>query len=127
MRFFVESGGKSYVIPCKDGKESVASLKRQVLARCVAVVAKSEAAAASAQEARYDLILKSGGAVLCDQDVVEDVLQDGDTLSLRELLRTITVSYRLVRLVEPVNPRIHKSHYWCKFPLTGMLSAVFNS
>ena len=97
MRFFVQSGAKNYVIPCKDGKASVAALKREVLARCVAVVAKSEAAAASAQEARYDLILKSSGAVLCDQDTVEDVLQDGDTLSLRELY------YRLVRLVEPVN------------------------
>ncbi|MCG8623448.1 MAG: hypothetical protein MJE68_15825 [Proteobacteria bacterium] len=55
----------------------------------MAVVAKSEAAAASAQEARYDLILKSSGAVLCDQDIVEDVLQDGDTLSLRELFANI--------------------------------------
>lgn len=79
----MQNGGKNYVIPCKDGKDSVAALKREVLARCV--VAKSEAAAASAQEARYDLILKSSGAVLCDRDAVEDVLQDGDTLALREL------------------------------------------
>ena len=85
----MQSGAKNYVIPCKDGKASVAALKREVLARCVAVVAKSEAAAASAQEARYDLILKSSGAVLCDQDIVEDVLQDGDTLSLRELFANI--------------------------------------
>lgn len=87
----MQIGGKNYVIPCKDGKDSVVALKREVLARCV--VAKSEAAAASAQEARYDLILKSSGAVLCDQDIVEDVLQDGDTLSLRELFAN-TVLYR---------------------------------
>lgn len=79
----MQNGSKSYVIPCKDGKDSVAALKREVLARCV--VAKSEGAAASAQEARYDLILKSSGAVLCDRDTIEDVLQDGDTLALREL------------------------------------------
>ena len=82
----MKHGGRSYVIPCKDEKASVAALKREVLARCV--VAKSEAAAASAREARYDLILNSSGAVLCDRDTVEDVLQDGDTLSLREFVDT---------------------------------------
>ena len=100
MRFFGQTGGKSYVIPCKDGKDSVAALKREVLARCV--VAKSEAAAASVQEARYDLILKSSGAVLCDQDIVEDVLQDGDTLSLRELFANtgiLLIPVSLVKLV----------------------------
>ena len=100
MRFFVQIGGKNYVIPCKDGKDSVVALKREVLARCV--VAKSEAAAASAQEARYDLILKSSGAVLCDQDIVEDVLQDGDTLSLRELFANagiLLIPVSLVKLV----------------------------
>ena len=100
MRFFVQIGGKNYVIPCKDGKDSVVALKREVLARCV--VAKSEAAATSAQEARYDLILKSSGAVLCDQDIVEDVLQDGDTLSLRELFANagiLLIPVSLVKLV----------------------------
>ena len=96
----MQIGDKNYVIPCKDGKDSVVALKREVLARCV--VAKSEAAAASAQEARYDLILKSSGAVLCDQDIVEDVLQDGDTLSLRELFANtgiLLIPVSLVKLV----------------------------
>ena len=73
----------------------MAALKREVLARCV--VDRSEAAAA-AEEARYDLILVSSGAILCDRDTVQDVLQDGDTLSLRELLANILIPVKPAKL-----------------------------
>ena len=80
MRIFVQNGEKSYVIPCKDSKASVAALKREVLARCIA---RPE------EESRYDLVLVSSGAVLCDRDAVQDVLQDGDFVALRKLLSTL--------------------------------------
>ena len=86
MRLFVQVGESSYVIPCKDTRANIASLKREVLARCVVAI-PGDSAAAAAQKARYDLILISSGAVLCDQDIVEDVLQDEDTLRLREPAR----------------------------------------
>ena len=91
MRIFVKNGGTSYVIPCKDPKTSVAALKREVLARCVG--SKIE------DESRYILILCSGGAVLSERDTVQDVLQDGDFISLRELSHcTVCISHiRLYR------------------------------
>ena len=75
MRIFVQNGGKSYVIPCKDTKASVAALKREVLAR---FVAKTE------ESSRYTLVLVSSGAVLFDRDAIQDVLQEGDFISLRK-------------------------------------------
>lgn len=77
MRIFVQNGGKSYVIPCKDAsRTSVAALKREVISRCVE--GKPE------DESKYSLVLESSLAVLCERDAVQDVLQDGDFVSLRE-------------------------------------------
>ena len=76
MRIFVQNGGQNYVIPCKDSTATVATLKREVLARCLA---RPE------DESKYYLVLRSSDAVLCDCDTVQDVLRDGDSIALREL------------------------------------------
>ena len=80
MRIFVQNGGKNYVIPCKDAstrdRTTVAALKREVISRCVE--GKPE------DESKYSLVLGSSLAVLCERDAVQDVLQDGDFVSLRE-------------------------------------------
>lgn len=73
----MQNGGRSYVIPCKDSKATVAALKREVLARCLA---------GPEEESRYNLVLVSSGAILCDWDAVQDVLNDGDFIALRELV-----------------------------------------
>ena len=79
MRVFVKNGGTSYVIPCKDPKASVAALKREALARCFAGKLRDE-------ESRYKLVLVSNGAVLCEEDAIQDVLADGEFVSLRKLI-----------------------------------------
>ena len=87
MRVFVKNGGTSYVIPCKDPKASVAALKREALARCFAGKHRDE-------ESRYNLVLVSNGAVLCEEDAIQDVLTDGEFVSLRKLLILIYLHYR---------------------------------
>ncbi|XP_064399955.1 histidine ammonia-lyase-like [Halichondria panicea] len=69
----------SYVIPCKLLSSTVADLKQSILDR------QSEK---SQSEKRHDsselkLTLAGSEAVLSDQDLVQDVLQDGDVVQLR--------------------------------------------
>ena len=78
----MQNGGQKYVIPCKDSTATVAALKRDVLVRCLN---RPE------EEARYNLVLLSNGAVLRDCDLVQDVLHDGDFIVLRELHLAIQI------------------------------------
>ncbi len=71
----------SYVIPCKLLSSTVADLKQSILDR------QSEK---SQSEKKHDsselkLTLAGSEAVLSDQDLVQDVLQDGDVVQLSKL------------------------------------------
>lgn len=91
MRVFVrQNEGQCYVIPCKNAEASVAALKRQVIARCESV----------GDESDYKLVLDSTGALLSDKDAVQDVLKDGDFLTLRKL---VTLLRHLVQLFDRSN------------------------
>ena len=79
MRVFVKYGGTSYVIPCKDANARVAALKREALARCLANLKPED-------DSRYRLVLASSGAVLCDRDAIQDVLEDGEFVALRKFV-----------------------------------------
>lgn len=81
MRVFVKdvAKGDTYVIPCSDTAAKIETLKKEVIGRLQqAEVVPSE----------YRLCLGSSKALLCDKDVVGDVLQDGDFINLiRECLK----------------------------------------
>ena len=68
----MKSGSKSYVIPCKNGKAAVTTLKCEVLSRI-----------GETRDAKsFQLTLASNGAVLDDKDVIQEVLQEGDFICL---------------------------------------------
>lgn len=66
----------SYVIPCKLLSSTVADLKQSILDR------QSEKKHDSSE---LKLTLAGSEAVLSDQDLVQDVLQDGDVVQLSKL------------------------------------------
>lgn len=73
----------SYVIPCKELNSTIADLKQSILER------QSEKDSNSSE---LKLTLAGSEAVLSDQDLVQDVLQDGDVVQLSK-------SYKLSRLL----------------------------
>lgn len=74
MRFFVKSGvcGQTHVIPCSDSTASVEKLKATIIARLYT----------DGDCANYRLSLAGCEAIINEKDAVQDVLQDGDCLSL---------------------------------------------
>ncbi len=86
MRVFVEihfRGGasRSYVIPCKDGTQTVGTVKEEALTRCE-LPSSSPIGAVKANQFR--LSLAGSGAILSENDAIGDVLHDGDFLCLGE-------------------------------------------
>ena len=79
MRVFVRiysstgSEANTYVIPCKDVTKTVESLKREILAR---------GRDGKDSGVQFQLSLAGSGAILLEEDVIADVLQDGDYLCL---------------------------------------------
>lgn len=83
MRVFVKlnvSGKDScfYVIPCKNLRGSVASLKEDILSRRADINTEGRDASL------YRLALAGSGAILSDKDIIEEVVRDGDVLQLCE-------------------------------------------
>lgn len=89
MRVFVKvfdrngKEGSTYLVPCKgeSGVSTVAGLKREALARAL-----SETGDDGRAPECFQLSMAGQGAVLAEQDSLEDVLCDGDFLCLREYL-----------------------------------------
>lgn len=77
MRFFVKSAsGESHVIPCSDASVLVEKLKEAAVKR---LCSESD----GCRPGSYELVLAGTESIISDQDVVGDVLQDGDCLILR--------------------------------------------
>lgn len=76
MRFFVQSGGSSQatVVPYGDPGDLVEGLKKVILERLREGDGPSE---------HYNLSLAGSGATICDKDVIQEVLRDGDCLVLK--------------------------------------------
>ncbi len=76
MRFFVKNAnGECFVIPCEDATASVGKLKESVKRRlCSESDTPSE---------HFRLILAGTESIISDQDVIQDVLRDGDCLLLQ--------------------------------------------
>lgn len=89
MKVYDRSGkeGETYVIPCKDASRGVGSLKKEVLARW--------AHSSKAASEQFQLALAGNGAFLCEEDAIQDVLQDGDFLSLRTFVNCNAESHKL--------------------------------
>lgn len=81
MRVFakLKIGGNesaTYVIPCKNLRGTIQDLKKDILTR------QSDTHIESQDPSLYNLSLAGSGAVLYGQDIVEDVIQDGDVVLL---------------------------------------------
>ena len=79
MRIFAKTviGGKesaSYVIPCKELSSTIGELKKSILTRRPETTVNDLS--------QYKLCLAGCEAILSDQDLVQDVLQDGDVVLL---------------------------------------------
>lgn len=80
VKVFDESGreGATYLVPYK-AEANVAALKRDALTR-----AQSETGDDVRPPERFQLSMNVHGAVLAEEDILKDVLCDGDLLCLRE-------------------------------------------
>ena len=67
----------SYVIPCKNLRGTVQDLKKGILLR-----QSGDTHIKSQDPSLYNLSLAGSGAVLYGQDIIEDVIQDGDVVLL---------------------------------------------
>ena len=77
MRFFVKSAsGESHVVPCSDATILVGALKEAAVKRLCSEIDGCSPGA-------YRLVLAGTESVVSDQDVVGEVLQDGDCLLLQ--------------------------------------------
>lgn len=77
MKFYVKksSSGECHVIPYNDGHAPVKRLKEVVLGRLYTGLNDGDSAS-------YRLSMAGSEALLNDEDIVQDVLQDGDYLLL---------------------------------------------
>ena len=74
MRFLVKKGscGETHVVPYGDAAAPVKKLKSAIVERLCAGEDSED----------YKLCLAGSGAVISEKDTVQEVLQDGDCLSL---------------------------------------------
>lgn len=79
MRFFVKHGpyGQTHVIPWGDSTVKVEKLKASILDRLCPGASDSDT-----DSDKYRLSLAGNDAVIDEKDTIQDVLQDGDCLSL---------------------------------------------
>ena len=78
MRIYVSYQGQNYLIPYEDTKASIASLKHEVIKRCLETTIDDES--------RYILTLSSRETIINDADMIATVLKDEDYLTLSEYL-----------------------------------------
>lgn len=84
MKFVVKKSGSGecHVIPYNDGDAPVKKLKEVVLERLCAGLSDGDSAS-------YRLSMAGSEALLNDEDIIQNVLQDGDYLLLSSCLDTV--------------------------------------
>ena len=73
--------GVTFVVPCNDSSGLVGSLKEKIIARF-----RGEKEESGFESVNYTLTLAGSEAILNDKDVIDDVLQDGDFVTLVGML-----------------------------------------